>query len=259
MPVFQIIPDPLHLEESIALAEEYGLGFEYNDFFSPQVLTDEKKCDELIARYEGIKVPGPVTSHGDFFDVLVFSEDEEIRRISLKRIRQSLEISERLGAVGTVFHSNISPHLYSDLYTNAWTDRNEECWRAVCGEFPHQQIWLENMFDSDPVRLKVLAERLKDVENFGLCFDYAHANCFGAAHDIDEWAKTLAPYTKHVHINDNDGVMDLHKPVGEGQIDWYGFKRHLEEHMSDASVLVENTGVEAQKISLQYLKKLGLL
>ncbi len=259
MAAFQIIPDPEHLKESIALAEEYSLGFEYNDFFSPSVLDDERKAEELIERYRQIKVPGPVTSHGDFFDVLVFSEDKEVREISLKRIRQSLKISERLGAVGTVFHSNICPQLSAKKYIDNWLSSNEHCWREICAEYPGQQIWLENMFDADPAPMAELALRLKDIENFGICFDYAHACCFGMEHGVDEWAETMGPYIKHVHINDNDLKRDLHLAVGNGKIDWEVFKKYFERYMKDASILIENNGIDAQRASIEYLKKAGLM
>lgn len=259
MAAFQIIPDPSHLEDSIKLADELGLGFEYNDFFSPKVLDDEKRCDELISVYSKIRVPGPVTNHGDFFDVLIFSEDKEIKKIGEKRIRQSLRISERLGAEGTVFHSNISPQLSLKSYTDNWLESNEEFWRKVCLEFPDSQIWLENMFDADPSLLAILAERLKDVHNFGLCYDYAHAVCFGAGHDIDEWSDTVGPYVRHVHINDNDGVRDQHLPVGDGVIAWDDFKSYYEKYMKDISILIENNGVDAQRRSVEFLKKLGLI
>ena len=259
MGVFQIIPDLLHLDDSLELAREYVLGFEFNDFFTPKVLDDDKRCDELITKYKDIKVPGPVTNHGDFFDVLVFSDDEEIRKTGYKRIRQSLVVSERLGAVGTVFHSNICPQLYLPQYIDNWVDRNEECWRSICDEYPEHQIWLENMFDSDPAPMRRLAERLKDVENFGLCYDYAHAGCFGRDHDIDEWSEAVGPYVRHVHINDNDGKRDLHLPVGDGDMDWDKFLVYYDRYMKDVPVLIENTGVEAQRRSLVFLRGKGLL
>lgn len=67
---------------------------------------------------------------------------------------------------------------------------------------------MENMFDEAPDILAGLAERMKDIENFGICLDYAHAmlsKCPG-----DEWVRTLAPYIRHMHINDNDLENDLH-------------------------------------------------
>ena len=105
---FLIIPKINELDESLKLAEEYGFGFEYNDFFFPDVLDDKRLSDELIGRYKAHELPSVCTLHGAFFDVLIFSDDREIRRISELRIRQSLDIARKIGASGVVFHTNHS-------------------------------------------------------------------------------------------------------------------------------------------------------
>ncbi|MBO5509566.1 MAG: hypothetical protein J5962_03795, partial [Lachnospiraceae bacterium] len=65
-----IIPDRDNLESYIMLAEEYGLGFEYNDFFLPSLLDNEDKLENTIQLYkETPGIPNKCTSHGAFFDV----------------------------------------------------------------------------------------------------------------------------------------------------------------------------------------------
>lgn len=115
---------------------------------------------------------------------------------------------------------------------------------------------MENMFDTDPELLAKLAERMADVPNFGVCFDYAHAQVFGDENRMEEWVKMLAPYVKHLHINDNDLRSDLHLPLGEGKIDWNKFRQFYESYFSQASVLIEVTGLERAKRSLQFLEQL---
>ena len=89
---FLIIPQLKELDKSLLLAEKYGLGFEYNDFFIPDIMEDKRLSDELISRYRGHELPDYCTMHGAFFDVLVFSEDRLIREVSERRIRESLEL-----------------------------------------------------------------------------------------------------------------------------------------------------------------------
>ena len=75
MSQFLIIPDREHMGETLALAKEYNLGLELNEFMYPNVLDDTQKCIEIAQFYK--KSGGNVmTSHGDFFDVLVFSDLE---------------------------------------------------------------------------------------------------------------------------------------------------------------------------------------
>ena len=72
MAKFLIIPDYNNLNESLALANKFNLGFEYNDFFTPAMLDNEPELNKRINAYNTAGVPEYCTSHGDFFDVLVF-------------------------------------------------------------------------------------------------------------------------------------------------------------------------------------------
>ena len=63
----------------------------------------------------------------------------------------------------------------------------------------------------------------------------------------------LAPYVKHIHINDNDFRQDLHLAVGDGDIDWARFKIYYETYFPEATVLIEVTGMDKITRSLEYL------
>lgn len=255
---FLIIPKLDEMEESLRLAEKYGFGFEYNDFFIPDVMDDEKLTDDIVSRYKAHKLPEYCTMHGAFFDVLIFSSDKKIRKISEERIIQSLEIARKIGARGVVFHTNHTSDLTSEQYVLGWLDRNEEFWRKVLPKYPDLEIYMENMFDRTPDMLCGIAERLSDLPNFGVCFDYAHAVVFGS--DIDSWVDAVSPYVKHIHINDNDLESDLHLAVGDGRINWEHFKTCFEGKLSSAkSVLIETSSLENQRRSAEFLTKLGIL
>ena len=254
---FLIIPILKEIEKSIALAEKYNLGFEFNDFFHPAVLCDEKRCNELIARYKKLKLPDFLTSHGDFFDVTVFSEDPEIRRISDIRIRQSVNVARELGAKAVVFHGNHNPFLKGREYLNHWLSLNEEYWSGIISENPDINFYIENMFDESPDLLAELSERLCRFENYGVCYDYAHASI--SKTPVGIWTEKLAPYVKHIHINDNDLTEDSHFAVGDGKIDWEVFKNVLKEKFPDASVLIETSTIERQEKSIEFLLNSGII
>lgn len=255
---FLIIPKINNLDESLKLAEEYGFGFEYNDFFIPDTMDDKGKKKEIISTYKSVKLPSYNTMHGAFFDVIVFSEDKKIRDVADYRIRESIETALEIGAKGVVFHTNHTPMLKSDFYLNSWISKNTEYFLGICDEYKDIDIYLENMFDDTPVMLKKLSENLSDKNNFGVCLDYAHANVFGI--DADDFAKELSPFIKHIHINDNDLKDDLHLAVGDGKIDWNIFKKHFEEDFKDAkSILIETSDIDSQRKSAECLKTIGIL
>ena len=254
---FLIIPDLADIKNSLSIADEYSLGFEYNDFFIPDILDDSEKTRQLIDCYKSHNLPGYCTMHGAFFDVILFSSDRRIRETAELRIRQSLDIARKIGAKGVVFHTNHSPQLTSEAYVKGWHNKNKEFWSRMLPEYSDINIYLENMFDSSPDMLCDLACELSSFENFGVCLDYAHAEVFGGG--ADKWVEKLAPYVKHLHINDNDLKDDLHLATGDGKIDWNRFKAYFDKYFTDCSVLIEVSGIEKQTRSAQYLKKLGLI
>ncbi len=258
MSSFYVIPHLDNISESLALAQEYNFGFEYNDFFSPDVLCDPDKVKSLAKEYKSHRLPGHCTLHGAFLDVTVFSDDKEICRVSRKRVIQSMDAARIIGAEAVIFHTNHNPLLKSEGYIKNWLDRNENFWRDIIPSYPEISVYMENMFDDSPDMLSAVAEKLSDLKNFGVCFDYAHAMSFGRAVPIDEWVSKLAPYVKHLHINDNDLVHDLHLPVGSGKIDWNKFAEYFSRYFTNCTVLIETTAVADQRKSAEYLKKLGL-
>ena len=249
-----IIPERSNIDASLRLAAEYGAHFEYNDFYSPDVLDDDEKVKELLAFYSAL--PGDRSQnslHGAFYDVTVHSSDRLIREISDKRIRQSMNIALALGVGKVIFHTNIIPNFTSTFYVDAWVHSNAKYWRDLAKDYPDISICIENMFDADTLPIVRLMEALKDVENLSLCFDYAHAVVFGR--EPEKWLKALLPFTTHVHLNDNDLQTDCHMAIGDGEIDFPLFDKYVREMTSLPTVLIETAGADKQLRSIEYLKK----
>lgn len=252
-----LIPDRTQIEETVALAKAYHACFEYNDFVLGDVLDDRKKQKELIELYAKVRSDfSKDTMHGAFLDVTVHSSDKRIKEASELRVRQSMDIAKEMGLRGAVFHTNRLHGFRESTYLKNWEEANYRFFSTVCEEYPNQQIFMENMFDEAPDVLIGLAERMKGCKNFGICLDYAH----GAISEIAEsgWMKLMSPYVKHMHINDNDGSNDLHLPVGDGKLKWKKFTKEIEMYQMDTTVLVEVSGVEKQKKSLEYMEQNGI-
>ncbi len=247
-----IIPDRKNISDSLEIAEKYSLGFEYNDFFIPKVLDDKKTLDGIVTEYKSVKLPEYCTSHGAFFDVIPFSLDERVKEISDLRIQQSIAAAEKIGAKAVVFHTNYNPFLNSESYINSFVETNASYWDGVLKRHSNISIYLENMFDTFPDIMVRLAERLCSNNNFGICLDYAHAALSAVQPKL--WAKVLGKYVKHIHINDNDCISDLHLAWGTGRIDTAEFYRCYEKYMDGATVLVETNAKENILASLEKLK-----
>ena len=248
-----IIPNRDQLEECLQLAKKYNLGFEYNDFFIPDVLDDNIQTESIIAEYKKQDLPAFTTLHGAFFDVTPFSEDAKIREISDLRIEQSIRIAKKLGAKAVIFHTNYNPFLNSKDYIQGWIQTNAAYWSRVMERHPEINIYLENMFDTTPDIMEALSEKMSVYGNYGVCLDYAHASLSKVAPEV--WAKRLGRFVKHVHVNDNDLVSDLHLAWGDGQINRSHFYECFETYFKEATVLIETTPMENKIRSLEILKK----
>ncbi|MDE5966417.1 MAG: sugar phosphate isomerase/epimerase [Lachnospiraceae bacterium] len=241
------------LKEYQELAGEYDVGFEVNDFFNPEVLENTEEMNRLIEFYQTAGLPAYSTMHGAFFDIVVFSQDLRIREISELRMEQSMKIAVRLGVRGIVFHTNISPVLSGKAYDQRAVDMTSDYLECLLKRYPDTDIYLENMFDTDPDILQAISEKLCVYENYGVCFDYAHASISGTPMDV--WVEALAPYIRHIHINDNDLKRDQHLAVGDGKIDWKRFIEYKQRYFEDCSIVIETTLPEEQRRSLEYLEQ----
>lgn len=252
-----IIPDRNHMEKCLEWSRKYQLGFEYDDFFHPSVLEDSAKTEQIINEYRKFKLPEYTTVHGDFFDVIPFSPDSRIREISDLRIEQSITVAQKIGAKAVVFHTNYNPFLNTEDYVKSWVDINAEYWSSVLERHSDIHIYLENMFDTTPDIMEKLSERLCKYANYGVCLDYAHAALSKTTPEV--WAKQLGSYIKHVHINDNDYVSDLHQAWGDGKINRDAFYDCYEKYMKNATVLIETRAMENIIRSLEVLEQEGFL
>ena len=251
---FYFIPDARNPEATVRFAKEQDAYFEYNDFIFPDMLDDTAGVEERIALYRSLdRDMSKDTMHGAFFDVTVFSYDAKVREISRLRMRQSMEIAKKMGLRGVVFHGNYLPFLKRKQYDANWLSYTEEVLRELAGEYPDTEIYLENMFEDSPELLGVLAERLNDVKNFGICLDYSHALL--SSGEGESWFVRLSAFIRHIHVNDHCFDGDVHMVPGEGQTDWKEFFRLKEAYAKDASIHCEVSGLDAARKGIDFLKK----
>lgn len=245
------------LDDYLEIAREYQVAFELNDFYEAELLDDEERCRAVQEKYRKAGIPAGSTMHGAFFDVTIFSNDEQIRRVSNRRMRQSMEIARNLGLRGVVFHTNWNPLVYGDVYVEQIMDRTAVYLEGLLKEYPEIDIYMENMFDASPKVLAGISQRLEAYPNYGVCLDYAHAIIYGdGGTEVSQWIRQLKPYIRHIHINDNNLKQDQHLALGDGQIDWGRFLQYYQEQFADISVLIETTPPELQRRSLEFFRKL---
>lgn len=254
--ITHIIPNVQKLESYVEIAGQYSLGFEYNDFFVPDLLDDKDALKQRIALYNGLGRPkGKDTLHGAFFDLVPFSWDNGIRQHSVYRMQQSVEIAGQLGCRGVIFHTNILPGMVGDeKYRNHWLEAMADTMRMLLKQDSEIELYCENMFDESPLELAALAELLREEGRFGICLDIGHMML--ATDKPEEWFQALGSSIRHFHMNDNYLKRDNHLAMGEGKIDWkHIFALVGQFGLCDTSKLLEVSGLEKIRISLEYLKR----
>lgn len=252
---YYVIPNLNELNQYLELSKEYDLGFEYNEFYVPSLLDDSKKLDLVVSTYYNLKRKGD-TLHGAFLDIVLDSQDPWIKEASLVRVRSSLDIAKTLGCKGVVFHTNYITWMKDEGYRKRWVEENKNIYLELINEYKDLEIYIENMFDLDPYLLKELIKEINH-ERVGVCLDVAHASISSVP--LDVWFNELGPYIKHLHINDNDKVVDSHQELGMGLIDYDLAFSYINKLDKNVSVLIEIKDYNKTINSINYLKKKGYL
>lgn len=253
-----IIPDPNDIENSLRITSQWNLKFEYNDFFNPDLLDDKEHLNDRISMYKSLnrELNGDIL-HGVFYDIAANSSDRRIREISEMRMISSMEIASELNCRAVIFHTNTIPGFELPFYLDRWCQYYVNIYTRLCREYPHLEVYVENMFDNKPDMLIRLAQQMEGTENFGVCYDVAHSN----VHNIpmSDWMTPLSGYIKHLHINDNDGTGDYHCSLGNGTIKWDEYFGYIDSLGIEASMLIEVNGTIKQDDSLRFLKERGYI
>jgi sugar phosphate isomerase/epimerase len=234
-------------------AEEMGFGLELQAFSDPKLLSGgwQEVVNEHRQQLAGFN--GPLGLHGAFYDMVSASLDPEIVALTRKRYRQNLHIAAELSVAYIVFHVNYMGILKLPNYRPSWHQRQVEFWRPFSEEATTLglTVLLENLWEDDP---ELITNILQEVNNPHLraCLDIAHATLFSTI-SADTWIEHLAPHICCCHLNNHDGQMDLHLPLGEGVVDYRPILNTLRHLPGPPYFVLEMNNQQRMAASLPYL------
>lgn len=204
--------DRNNIDQCIDLAAEHNLGLEVMAFAYPDVL--DGPWESVLVTYQRKlrSLPGPITLHGPFMDMASGSPDGRINALCFERYQHAIQIAAELNARLVVFHANFIGSLHNIPYRRGWHERNVPFWAALAEYAATHQttIALENMWEFEP---GILGDLLRAVDHPRLraCLDVGHAHLFSdQTFALDDWLETLKPWLIHLHMNNNNGVIDEH-------------------------------------------------
>lgn len=164
----------------------------------------------------------------------------ECRKPMIERNKAALEICREFGVDTITIHVGNTRQpgtTFEELHDNLLRSLDELLPVAeACGV----TICIENIWHPTNTAEKLLdAIRRFPTEALGICYDAGHANitsgkergpenhCAAVAKEEgvepvwnDHLLEDLLPHVVNCHLHDNDGIYDLHHPVGHGTIDW---------------------------------------
>ena len=213
----------------------------FPDGWCRAILKDITYVDKLkqFAAEFGVNYSAAHGMWGPDFDIAL--SDKEARRVLIEGHCRMLDILVEFGIKTYTVH----PHY--DFNDDV---RNDEQHRSYCIDtiekiLPHAEksgivIAVENNFTPP-----CTAERVADLCAYfnspwvGANYDTGHAHIldpapgkkFSDISPLEHWKlypqefqqhqlETMLPYLVTCHIHDNDGLVDSHKPLGQGTIDW---------------------------------------
>ena len=210
---------PKNIEACVELAVKHGMGIEVMAFAYPDLLDGDWRS--VLVRYKTLLEPVKlITMHGPFMDMASGSPDQQINEVCKGRFRHAIRIAHDLGAKIVVLHANFIASIHTEEYRSGWQRRNISFWEQIADYAAQMNVTVavENMWEFDP---DIIGDVLKKIDhpNLRACLDIGHAHLYSQV-PFDEWLSTMAPYLVHIHVNNNDGEMDVHGGLGAGVLDY---------------------------------------
>lgn len=210
--------------EAAALAREYRLGLELNDYLWPM---PEHQLHQTYARVsETVKGVDRLIMHGTIpspdLDVLAALELHKVRAI----YENACTHARFHNIDQIVFHSGFVPGKHNPIL---WLRQSVAFWNTFLADKPSDLIiYVENMVDDDPKLLKVLCDEVAD-NRLKLCLDVGHAHCH-SPYTVSTWIEVLGDRIRHMHLHNNDRQRDRHWPLEKGSLDMNTVLRAVSQH-----------------------------
>lgn len=238
-----------------------GIGVELSEFSLPENLYPDELKRRMLRVYEALKdFKGRVTMHGVFYNMQIMARDPWIVEVCYKRMMQSLEIADTLGARRIVFHANYIP--FSDAgHRERFLQAHLNYWPRLLGKAEEYgiQLLLENTQEPDASYITDILDAIDSPYLYGL-LDTGHTNCFTDSNiPLDEWVRGFGKHLAYVHLHSNHGVKDEHIAYMDGNQDFSKFFPALDALPQYPWIIIEVKSREAFERSVEGLQGLGIL
>jgi len=251
-----LVTDWAELDQVIPIALNHQVGLEVLEFATPENLEHASSLvTEICQKVSAIPLLG---MHGPFSELVPASRDPLVRQVARTRFQQGYEIARMIGASYIVLHSGYFPKTYP---SDQWINNSFDFWvELLRDKSTPNKIHLENVYEDDFTALLELIDRVNlalEADRLTICLDIGHVNA-NSSKTLVDWIIGLGDRIRHVHLHNNDGILDDHWRLDKGKIDVSQVLDLLIKHSPNAVWTVE-TGVSEIEPSLQWLQERGYL
>lgn len=235
-------------ETTLDFAEKHKLNYAELSVLDAHIIKDidQKKFRDMLSAHD-LKY----TYHAPIFEINLGATSESWRRLSAKQILEHIRFAEAMNV------ENIVIHPYRSMGLDAFfLDRILESVLVSLHEIRASgstdiNVLVENLphageLFSSPETLLLLGDT-------SFCYDAAHANCAGFSQT--EFIRQMGNKIKEVHLIDGKkNKMDMHLPVGKGDIDFKETQSALNSIRYKGPMILEAFSIEDAATSLKKLK-----
>ena len=123
---YYIIPNLSNLDKALKYSKEYNLGFEYNDFFNPDVLDDEDLLKKSLLAYKNLN------RLNQSIEELNEYKGMNIKKIDLVKIEKSINEKKDFYDYDREFHKKVFDILFSTEYNPEILKKNINSLSSLC-------------------------------------------------------------------------------------------------------------------------------
>ncbi len=220
-----------HIMDEVTWIGEHGFDF-LDLFLEPDKAVPEAidvwALKDLLAHYSL-----HVVSHTAWY-LPLGSPLPELRREAVKIVQSYYHFLERLNCRYLTVHANWPCDLFSveeGIYFQAESLAHI---LESAREFGIRILY--EPLDGPRDTLKNLSRLIREVPDLLIHVDIGHANITGI--QPSAYFTTFGTRVAHLHVHDNNGVEDLHLPLGAGKIDWKQTIRQIRKYY-DGTITLE--------------------
>lgn len=200
-----------------------------------------------------------VSVHAPFLDLSPGAIDPAFRSLTVQRLKAALAAAVPFSPDTVVLHPGYDPLRFAE-HRGVWLKNSLKTWHEVAAaaeDLPGTLLLIENIFENEPSTLADLLVSLP-TPPFGFCLDTGHFQVFSTL-PLAGWFEALGPYLREVHLHDNDGTGDSHRPPGRGTFPFAQLFSLLAGRQESILGTIEAHREEDLHESLAYLDARGLL